>query len=187
MSLSVDVETNNDKNSVDSDDQNVTVTNEGEQVDTDSSGKSDDEGLQNKSLEDSDEFKAAVESKVSEILKERLTRERSKGASEQKAQDDEVINSLKSEIEDLKDKQSGLESENMRITFALDNSISHELVNVLKGSTVDELAKSLEAVRSSGLSDHRKQQVFDGKDYSDTDSDRVSQIVADIKSKLNIK
>ena len=51
MSLSVDVETNNDKNSVDSDDQKVTATNEGEQVDTDSSGKSDEEGLQKKSLE----------------------------------------------------------------------------------------------------------------------------------------
>ena len=155
------------------------------------------EGVEVTSDKDGDKsvFDAVTQKKVDGIIKARLLRETEKFQvieGKLKVAEDALVAAsdeaaaAAGAFNDLEAKFKASELKNQKLSFALNEGISSEAVESLKGDTVEELKESFEKLKKSGFGEFGKvsEKVFPSKKYGASSNLLKSDMMALSKIRL---
>lgn len=130
--------------------------------------------------QESEAFKAAVSEKVEEVIKSRLVRETEKLQKDLKEDFEKQLKALKKEKEALESDKAQTARTLLIQELALEENVSLNLIESLKGESKEDLLASLKLVRELSQKKEVKP-VFSGKDFSQETKSISSMILSGIK------
>lgn len=130
--------------------------------------------------QESEAFKAAVSEKVEEVIKARLGRETEKLQKDLQEDFEKQLEALKKEKEALESEKAQTARTLLVQELALEENVSLNLIESLKGESKEDLLASLKLVRELSQKKEVKP-VFTGKDFSQETKSISSMILSGMK------
>lgn len=138
-------------------------------------------------LTQTEEFKAALDARVNEVIQARIAREREatrKAREELDRVTEELtgarneVTTLTEQLDSVANEKKATEFDNLLWLVADQEGVSYDLVSSLRGETLDELVSAVQKVKSQALQKEASvDRIFEGKNYSQTDNSGVQAII----------